>query len=58
MQLFDTMTVRENVALGLEARLAGLHWWRQAGATRKEQASAWRRPTRRSARCGISELAD
>ncbi|HVW35479.1 MAG TPA: ATP-binding cassette domain-containing protein, partial [Acidimicrobiia bacterium] len=34
MQLFDTMTAVENVALGLEARLAGLHWWAQAGTSR------------------------
>jgi ABC-type branched-subunit amino acid transport system ATPase component len=58
MQLFDTMTVRENVALGREARLAGLHWWRQAGATRKEQAICLDAADEALARCGISELSD
>lgn len=58
MQLFDTMTVRENVALGREARLAGLHWWRQAGATRKEQATCLEAADEALARCGISQLSD
>ncbi|HEV7865707.1 MAG TPA: ABC transporter ATP-binding protein [Acidimicrobiia bacterium] len=57
MQLFDTMTVVENVALGLEARLAGLHWWRQAGATRREQAICRGTAEQALARCGISHLA-
>ena len=57
MQLFDTMTVRENVALGLEARLAGLHWWRQAGATRREQATCLDAADEALGRCGIAHLA-
>ena len=58
MQLFDTMTVRENVALGREARLAGLHWWRQAGATRKEQSICLEAAGEAMARCGIGALSD
>jgi ABC-type branched-subunit amino acid transport system ATPase component len=58
MQLFDTMTVQENVALGREARLAGLHWWRQAGATRREQASCLEAAEAALERCGIGHLAD
>ena len=58
MQLFDTMTVRENVALGREARLAGLRWWRQASATRKEQAACLEAADEALARCGISQLSD
>ena len=58
MQLFDTMTVVQNVALGLEARLAGLHWWAQAGASRKEQAQCLEVAQAALARCGIADLAD
>jgi ABC-type branched-subunit amino acid transport system ATPase component len=58
MQLFDTMTARENVALGLEARLAGLHWWRQAGATRREQTSCLDAADAALDRCGIAHLAE
>jgi ABC-type branched-subunit amino acid transport system ATPase component len=57
MQLFDTMTVRENVALGLEARLAGLRWWRQASATRREQAECLQTADDALDRCGITHLA-
>jgi ABC-type branched-subunit amino acid transport system ATPase component len=57
MQLFDTMTVLENVALGLEARLAGLTWWRQAGATRRERAECRETAEAALERCGISHLA-
>ena len=57
MQLFDTMTVLENVALGREARLAGLRWWRQAGATRREQAECREGAEEALDRCGISHLA-
>jgi ABC-type branched-subunit amino acid transport system ATPase component len=57
MQLFDTMTVRDNVALGLEARLAGQHWWRQAGATRKEQTTCHEVAMAALGRCGIADLA-
>jgi len=58
MQLFDTMTALENVALGLEARLAGQHWWRQAGATRKERATCDDAARAALERCGIAHLAD
>ncbi|MGH9035321.1 MAG: ATP-binding cassette domain-containing protein, partial [Acidimicrobiia bacterium] len=37
MELFDTMTVRENVALGREARLAGQRWWGRLASTRSER---------------------
>ena len=58
MQLFDTMTAREHVALGLDARLAGLHWWRQAGATRRERATCHDAADAALERCGIAHLAD
>jgi len=57
MQLFDTMTALENVALGLEARLAGQTWWRQAGATRKERAACHDAARAALERCGIAHLA-
>ena len=57
MQLFDTMTAGENVALGLEARLAGQHWWRQAGATRRERATCHDAALAALDRCGIAHLA-
>jgi ABC-type branched-subunit amino acid transport system ATPase component len=58
MQLFDTMTVLENVSLGLEARLAGQHWWSQTRASRKELAECREAAQDALSRCGIAHLAD
>ena len=58
MQLFDTMTVVENVSLGLEARLAGQHWWAQIRTTGRERALCREAAADALERCGISHLAD
>jgi ABC-type branched-subunit amino acid transport system ATPase component len=58
MQLFDTMTVLENVSLGLEARLAGQHWWAQTRASRKDQAECREAAEHALGRCGIAHLAN
>jgi ABC-type branched-subunit amino acid transport system ATPase component len=58
MQLFDTMTVLENVALGLEARLAGRHWWSQIRTTGRERVLCQEAAEDALARCGIEHLAE
>jgi ABC-type branched-subunit amino acid transport system ATPase component len=57
MQLFDTMTAFENVVFGLEARLAGRHWWSQIRATGRERALCRDAAEDALERCGIADLA-
>jgi ABC-type branched-subunit amino acid transport system ATPase component len=65
MELFDTMTVAENVRLGREIRLAGRHWGASPaapGGNRLVRARGGREMCRQAAdeamrRCGIAGLA-
>ena len=58
MALFDTMTVLDNVSIGLECRLSGRTWIGQLGATRKERARCRQAAMDALERCGIAGLAD
>ena len=60
MELFDTMTVRENVELGREALLAGKRRWtgRLFSTPTRSRASAAQEADEAMAHCGISHLAD
>jgi ABC-type branched-subunit amino acid transport system ATPase component len=58
MELFDTMTVRENVALGPEALLAGRRrWMGRLFSTPAERGLCLDRADEAIAECGISHLA-
>jgi ABC-type branched-subunit amino acid transport system ATPase component len=58
MELFDSLTVAQNVGLGLEAKLAAGLPWRQLVSTRNSDRLV-REATRRSlALCGIEQVAD
>lgn len=57
LDLFESLTVRENVALGREAQLAGTRAWRVLWSSQSDR-SAVRRATEESLdRCGITALA-
>ncbi len=58
MQLCDELTVRENVALGREARTCGANPWRQLFATRKEAEDVRDTVEASLASCGIDDLGD
>jgi len=58
MELFDTMTVFENVALGPEMLLAGRRPWTHLRASRREQADVAARAEDAIARCGLEEVAE
>jgi ABC-type branched-subunit amino acid transport system ATPase component len=58
MELCDSMTVRENVALGPEMVLAGRRPWRHLWGTRGERAEVAARADDAVARCGIGDLAE
>jgi ABC-type branched-subunit amino acid transport system ATPase component len=57
MELYDSLTVAENVALGLEAALAGRRPWGMLGGRRGEQARIREVADEAMARCGITALA-
>jgi ABC-type branched-subunit amino acid transport system ATPase component len=57
MELFDSMTVEENVSMGPELLSAGRHAWRHLAAPRAERADARARAEGAMERCGISDLA-
>jgi ABC-type branched-subunit amino acid transport system ATPase component len=57
MELFDSMTVSENVALGPEAGFAARRPWGQLFEPRSERAEIVQRRDDAMARCGISHLA-
>jgi ABC-type branched-subunit amino acid transport system ATPase component len=57
MELFDTMTVRENVALGPELLFAGRHAWTHLAAGRRERTDVAARAEESIERCGIAPLA-
>jgi ABC-type branched-subunit amino acid transport system ATPase component len=57
MELFDSMTVAENVTMGPELLSAGRHAWTHLAAPRRERAEARARAEQAMERCGIAELA-
>jgi ABC-type branched-subunit amino acid transport system ATPase component len=58
MELFTSMTVAENVALGREARLAGSNPLWQQVATRRQRSTVRDATTEALEVCGITDLAD
>jgi len=58
MELFTSMTVAENVALGREARLAGSNPLWQQMATRRQRATVRAATEEALEVCGIGDLAD
>lgn len=58
MELFESLPVRENVALGLEAGLAGSRPWRHLWASRRDAARVRDAAEEALARCGLSDLAN
>jgi ABC-type branched-subunit amino acid transport system ATPase component len=58
MELFDTMTALENVAMGPEVLFAGRSAWRHLVAVPRERAETMERAESAMARCGIGHLAD
>jgi ABC-type branched-subunit amino acid transport system ATPase component len=57
MELFDSLTVRDNVALGHEANCVGSNPLRQLAGRRIERRSALEAADQALHRCGIEELA-
>jgi ABC-type branched-subunit amino acid transport system ATPase component len=57
MELFDSLTVRENVSLGREAALAGRRPWRHLAETRGEQRGRGEAAEQAMALAGIADLA-
>ena len=57
IELFDSMTVEENVAMGPESLLAGRRPWRQLMATRAEQRDVRHRVAEAVDTCGLGALA-
>jgi ABC-type branched-subunit amino acid transport system ATPase component len=58
MELFDTMTVRENVEMGPELGMAGRRPWTHLASARRERIEVAERATEALVRCGIEHLAD
>ncbi len=58
MELWETMTVRENVQLGREAVHGGRRPWGQVRSSAAERADVRERADRALDRCGIRELED
>jgi ABC-type branched-subunit amino acid transport system ATPase component len=58
MELYDRLSVRENVAMGLEGRLAGGRLLGSVLATRAERRAVTDAAERALERCGITHLAD
>jgi ABC-type branched-subunit amino acid transport system ATPase component len=58
MELFDSLPVRSNVALGREAGLAGSRPWRHVRGRRSDRALVAEVTDRALHTCGIAELAD
>ena len=58
MELFDSLTVRENVALGREARLSGHRPWTHLTCSRRDAAMIIDATAAAVALCGIEALAD
>ena len=58
IELFDTLTVRQNVELGREGALAGSMPWRQLLARRSEQQTVAAAANEALAVCGLEDYAD
>ena len=58
MELWDTLTVRENVALGREALLSGRRVWGQLYGSRRERLAVLDAADAALEQCGIGQLAD
>jgi ABC-type branched-subunit amino acid transport system ATPase component len=58
IELFDSLTVRENVELGREGVLAGSSPWRQLVARRSDRAAARDAASDALATCGLERVAD
>jgi ABC-type branched-subunit amino acid transport system ATPase component len=58
MELFETLTVRENVALGREGSMAGARVLSQFAAPPTEQATVRANTEEALERCGLSAIAD
>ncbi|MCU1691850.1 MAG: transporter ATP-binding protein [Frankiales bacterium] len=58
MELFDSLPVRENVALGREAGIAGSRPWRHLRGSRAQDRELAAIAESAIEQCGISELAD
>jgi ABC-type branched-subunit amino acid transport system ATPase component len=58
MELYDRLSVRDNVAMGLEGRLAGKRWISSFMATRAERRAVVEATERSLERCGIEHLAN
>ena len=58
MELFDSLTVRENVAVGREAGLAGRNPWRHLVSRRADREQVAHRAQAALDLCAISHLAD
>ena len=58
MELFDSLKVRENIALGKEAGLAGSKPWRHFRAGRAEQRATLAAASDAMEMCGITHLAE
>lgn len=57
MELFDSMTILENVSLGREARYAGLNPLGHLMATRRQRSEVRRQAWEAVALCGLTDLA-
>lgn len=57
MELFDSLPVSDNVALGRECRLAGAKPWRHLRGSRSDGRTLAQRAERALDRCGITHLA-
>ena len=58
MELYDRLSVRQNVAMGLEAKLSGRRALGPVIATRSERRMVQENTERAMVRCGIVDLAD
>ncbi len=58
MELFDSLPVRENVALGRECRIAGGAAWRHIRGSRADRRSLAELSGNALERCGITQLAE
>ncbi|WP_261569680.1 branched-chain amino acid ABC transporter permease/ATP-binding protein [Frankia gtarii] len=58
MELFDSMSVRENIVLGREASMAGVRPWRHLAGTRSQRKVVAEAVERAAATCGITDLLD
>ena len=57
MELFDSLSVRENVSLGREAGLAGLNPWRHVSPKRRDRADIEDAVNEAIELCGLEEIA-